>query len=268
MTGAVGEETNTEGPLAGISVLVTRPADQAEPFCRLIEARGGTAVRFPVLEILDPEDAGEILAQVDRLGQFDMAIFISPNAVAKAMNIIHARGGMPQALEVAAIGKKSASELERYGHPATIRPGRRFDSEALLAMPEMQDVVGRSIMIFRGDGGREVLGDTLRERGAYVEYANAYRRAKPNADISGLMHRWSREGIDVVTITSVEGLRNLFDMVGKLGQMWLRKTPLVVGSQRMREAAEEMGFKQAPVVAADPTDEAMMEAVLEWARER
>lgn len=256
------------GPLKGAGVLVTRPAHQADAFCHMIEAAGGVALRFPVLEILEPQDSGRLDALIDRLDAYDIAIFISPNAVSMAVNRIHARRAWPEGLRLGAVGQKSAQELARAGHPAHICPPRRFDSEALLAEEELQDVSGKRIVIFRGDGGRELLGDTLKERGAQVEYAEAYRRGRPDADTGQLMYHWSRGDLQLVTSTSSEGLRNLFDMVGKLGRMWLRKTPLLVGAPRMAETAQELGFKGDPWVAEDPSDESMMNTVLQWAKAR
>jgi uroporphyrinogen-III synthase len=261
------QHTQTQ-PLTGIGAVVTRPAHQAEALCERISAAGGLAVRFPVLEILDPADSQALLKVIELLDEFDLAVFISPNAVNKAMNLIHARRSWPQGLRVAAIGAKSAKELERYGLAVDLRPGRRFDSEALLDEPSLADMHGQRVVIFRGDGGREVLGDTLTARGAEVAYANAYRRGRPKTDSGTLFYHWSRGEIDVVLVTSTEGLRNLFDMVGKLGQMWLRKTPLIVGSERIAEAARELGHTLDPVVAADPSDEAMFDALLSWANNR
>lgn len=261
-------QASVDQPLAGVNVLVTRPAHQAQGFCRMIEAAGGRAVRFPVLEILDPEDGGALVAIIDRLEDFDIAVFISPNAVNKAMNLIHARRGLPAGLKVAAIGRGSAQALRRYGHAPDICPAARFDSEALLAEPAMQAVAGKRVVIFRGDGGREVLGDTLHARGAEVVYANAYRRGRPKADTGELMYLWSRGELHIIAVTSGEGLRNLFDMVGKLGQMWLRDTPLLVGSARMLTLAEELGFRQRPVVAPDPGDESMFATLVAWAAHR
>jgi uroporphyrinogen-III synthase len=256
------------GPLKGAGVLVTRPAHQADAFCRMIDTAGGMALRFPVTEILEPRDGAALDAVIDRLEEFDIAIFISPNAVSMAANRIGARRAWPDGLRIGAVGQKSAQELARAGHPAHICPARRFDSEALLAEAELQDVAGKRIVIFRGDGGRELLGDTLKERGGLVEYAEAYRRGRPDADTGQLMYHWSRGDLHLVTSTSSEGLRNLFDMVGKLGRMWLRKTPLLVGSARMVDTARELGFKGKPWVAEDPSDESMMDTVLQWARTR
>ncbi|HDP88863.1 MAG TPA: uroporphyrinogen-III synthase [Thioalkalivibrio sp.] len=262
-------ETRTdELALSHLKVVITRPAHQADALCAQIEAAGGRAVRFPVLEILEPNDSKPLLELIDRLEEFDIAVFISPNAVRKAMNLIRSRRAFPESTKIAAIGRKSAQELKGFGRIADIYPNKRFDSEALLELPEMQDVGGKRVVIFRGDGGREMLGDTLRARGAIVEYANAYRRGRPDTDNGEILYLWSRNELDVILVTSSEGLRNLFDMVGKLGQMWLRSTPLIVGGERMLETAHELGFKVEPEVAADPSDEAMMEALLHWARNR
>lgn len=268
MPDARERQTTPITPLAGIGVVITRPTHQAEALSARIVAAGGRAIRFPVLEILDPTDSQSLLDLIDQLDEFDLAVFISPNAVNKSMNLILARREWPETLRVAAIGAKSAKELERYGLDVDLRPGRRFDSEALLGEPALADLRGQRVVIFRGDGGREMLGDTLAERGAEVVYANAYRRGRPQTDTGALFYHWSRGEIDVVLVTSTEGLRNLFDMVGKLGQMWLRKTPLILGSGRIAVAARELGHTLEPIVAADPSDEAMFDALSRWASNR
>lgn len=253
-----------ETALRGVGVVITRPAHQAEALRRGIEAEGGRAICFPVLEILDPEDFSALDALVARLDEFDIAIFISPNAVNKALNRILAVRPLPSGLTIAAVGKGSARELAIFGLKADIVPRERFDSEALLELPAMQQVAGRRIVIFRGDGGRELLAETLKRRGAEVEYAEVYRRAKPTADVGRLMRHWARGEIDIVTVTSNEGLRNLFDMVGQLGREWLRKTPLVVASHRQVDLARELGVKAEPLVAAGAADEAIIDAVRAW----
>ncbi|WP_050814229.1 uroporphyrinogen-III synthase [Ectothiorhodospira sp. PHS-1] len=255
-------------PLQGVTVMVTRPAHQAEPFCRMVEAAGGRALRFPVLAIMDPGDAGALNALIDRLDEFHVAVFVSPNAVARTMNLIHARRSLPEGLKLATVGIKSAKALERFGHRVHICPPSRFDSEALLEEPELQDVQGKNVVIFRGDGGRELLGATLTARGARVTFAETYRRGMPDADTGQLLRQWSRGDIHVITITSAEGLRNLYEMVGQAGRLWLRNTPLVVGCERMLDTVREMGFTESPVVADDPSDESMLVAVQKWAEKR
>ncbi len=251
------------GALDKVGVLVTRPAHQAEHLCALIRAEGGRPICFAVLEIVDPEDLSPFHALVDRLDDFDIAVFISPNAVARALNGILARRRLPPHLKLATVGKGSARELERMGLEADLCPAGRFNSEALLELPAMQEVAGKHIVIFRGEGGRELLADTLAERGAVVEYAEVYRRVQPKADVGELLRHWARGEIQSVVVTSNEGLRNLFDMVGKLGQQWLRNTRLVVVSERAAALAQDLGFKRPAVVTREASDEAIVEALRE-----
>lgn len=240
-------------PLAGRGIVITRPAHQAQALADLVRAAGGHPIVFPVLEILDAEDLRPLNALIDRLDEFDLAIFISPNAVKKALNLIGARRALPARLRIAAIGRGSVKALGQFGVTDVIAPVARFDSEALLDLPALADVAGKRVVIFRGEGGRELLGDTLVRRGARLEYAECYRRGKPNVDAAPLMKAWARSELHAIVVTSSEGLRNLFDVVGKLGQAWLRKTPLVVPHPRIAETARELGL--ANVVLTEAGDE-------------
>lgn len=249
-------------PLAGRGIVITRPAGQALNLTRLVQAAGGKPVLFPVLEILDAGDLQPLQALIDRLDEFDMAIFISPSAVNKAMNLITARRSLPPSLKIAAIGRGSTRELRHFGVSNVIAPTRKFDSEALLGLPELSELAGRRVVIFRGDGGREVLGDTLVARGAVIEYAECYRRGKPNIDAAPLLKAWARNELHAIVVTSSEGLRNLFDMVGKLGQAWLRKTPLFVTHPQIAATAGELGL--AVIVEAGPGDDELAAGMAQY----
>lgn len=251
-----------EAPLAGLGILVTRPAHQSEHLANLIRQAGGEPILFPALEIVDVPDLQPLNALIDRLDQFDLAIFISPNAVNKAMNLIRARRKLPASLQIAAIGKGSAKVLTQFGVKNVITPQQRFDSEALLELPELQAVTDKRIVIFRGDGGRELLGDELTRRGAQLEYAECYRRQKPQVDNGKLLYLWARNELHAITVTSSEVLHNLFDLVGKLGQQWLKKTPVFVPHERIAEAAREMGLEK--VFVTEAGDEAMVAGLVAW----
>lgn len=255
------------GELAGLHVVVTRPAGQQENLCRLIEEAGAVSIHFPVLEIQEAADQAGLVEQIKRLPEFDLAVFISPNAVNRAMNLINAHGGLPDSIQTAAVGRGSGRELARYlGRDPDIVPRSRFNSEALLELPRMQAMAGKRVIIFRGDGGRELLADSLRARGAEVEYAEVYQRGKPDVDTVPLMHAWARGEVDIIVVTSGEGLRNLFDMVGQLGRQWLRKTPILVINERLVELARELGAETDPVIAEEASDEGIVAAIRAWHR--
>lgn len=255
--------------LDGVGVLVTRPAHQAEGLCSLIEQNGGRALRFPVLAIAPVVDARAALALVGQLAQYNLAIFISPNAVEFGFDLIEKSGGLPVGLKLAAVGEGSARALlQRAGRGPDLQPRERFDSEALLALPVLQQVAGWRIAIFRGEGGRELLAETLRVRGARVDYIEVYRRERPPVDRALLAGQLQRDEIDIVTVTSSEGLRNLLELAGDESGAQLRRLPLVVVSERTAELARSLGFSQPVLVAAKASDAALVEVMARWASER
>lgn len=249
--------------LEGIGVLVTRPAHQAGPLCERIEAAGGRAVRFPLLTIHDSGDTPQVNALLAQLGDYHIAIFVSPNAVHFGLDAIERHGGLPEQLQLAAVGQGSARELQRRtGHPPDLVPTERFDSEGLLALQGLQQVAGKRILILRGNGGRELLAQTLRERGARVDYAEVYRRERPSA--AAAEPDWL-EKTDIITLTSGEALENLVALTPAAEQSMLLSKPLVVVSDRTTARAQALGFRHAARVAARADDDAILEAVVELA---
>lgn len=260
--------TANDRSLAGLTILVTRPAHQAGPLAEMIRGLGGKPLLFPVLEIFDTEHPEPLRRIIERLEEFDLAIFISPNAVDKAMNLIGAwrKEGikLPAGLKVASVGKGGLTELRRFGVTEVLVPQQHFDSEGLLALAELQDMGGKRVVIFRGEGGRELLGDELVRRGAQVEFAECYRRGKPEADAAPLLYHWARNELDAITVTSGDGLRNLFDLVGKLGQQWLKKTPVFVPHERIAGIGRELGLEQ--VFVTPQGDAGLVEGLVAWAK--
>ena len=243
-------------PLAGKNVVVTRPAHQAQAFARLIKDAGGRAILFPAIEIRDVKDPWSVTRLVDRLDQYDLAIFVSPNAVERALKLISGRRRFPSRLKVATVGGAGVRALERFGITGIAAPQGRYDTESLLELPALAAVKGLRVVIFRGEGGRELLGETLRERGAVVEYAECYRRVKPELDAAPLLQAWSSKGVDAVTATSSEGLRNFADMIGPSGRERLPDTPVFVPHPRIAEAAQGLGVRK--VIVTGPGDEGIL----------
>ena len=242
---------NTQ-PLTDKRILVTRPAEQAARLASLIREAGGIAVEFPAILIAPPSQPQQLAQVIARLNQFDLAIFISPTAVTRALQYLT---HWPEHLPVAAIGSGSARALQEAGvSQSVIAPIEGNDSETLLAMPEILNMAGRRVVIFRGEGGREHLADTLRQRGALVEYAECYRREKPGADIEPLL----TDRFDAVIVTSTESLNNLREC---LGTHWnaLQPVPFFVPHARIAEAANKAGVQHA--IVSPSGDAACLEAL-------
>ena len=249
------------GRLAGRTIVVTRPLAQCAPLVEAIRGEGGEALVFPLLRILPADDPRPLADAVARLGDYAFAVFISPNAVDHALPAILAHGPWPGGLVPAAVGQGTVRALAAHGIGGCIVPSDRFDSEALLALPELDTghVCGRRIAIFRGDGGRELLADTLRERGATVDCVTCYRRAGPDSGTAPLLAAWRAGRLDALAVSSSEGLRYLHDLLDDEGRRWLSATPLFVPHARIAESAGALGLHR--VVLTPPADEGILAAL-------
>ena len=245
-------------PLAGLKVLVTRPEELADNLALLIEQAGGSPVLYPVISIEEPKDAERYNKILKELSSFDIAIFISPTAVQKTLEHIDC---LPSTLKVAAIGSSTANSLSKNNILVSIKPDGH-DSESLLKHAEFQPdkIAGKSIVIFRGEGGREMLGNALKSRGSFIHYAEMYRRTRkknlPPLSIEQL------DNLDIITVTSNEGLQNLFDLTGN--KPALLKLPLIVPGKRCEGLARELGFQNI-VRSKDARDTSCIEALRKWA---
>lgn len=233
-------------PLLGKRIVVTRPRGQADALAGMIAALGGEALVFPLIDISAAEDGRELQQALAQLDDYALAVFVSPNAVDFSLPALLARGAWPKNLRAVAVGQGGVAALARYGVHEVIVPQRQFDSEALLALPEMQagNVAGKRVLILRGNGGRELLADTLRARGARVDCAACYRRSPPGEACAPLLALWRNGHPDALTVSSSEGLRNLVDRLDAAGLRELAQTPVFVPHWRIQQVAEQAGLQK------------------------
>ncbi|MGD8274851.1 MAG: uroporphyrinogen-III synthase [Thiohalocapsa sp.] len=262
MAPAASDPMPTDCDLAGRGVLVTRPAAQAAGLCRLIEAAGGCPVRFPTVEIRPPADTA--LAAIRLAEPRDIIIFISRNAVAQAL-LLAGDALRAQHARFAAVGRATAAAMQKAGLAPALVPASGFDSEALLALPDLADIAGQRVLIVRGEGGRALLGSTLAARGAEVAYAEVYRRVVPDLDAAVELADWRRM-LGFVTATSDEVLHNLLALVPAEAHGWLKGLPLAVLSARNADTARGLGFARVAVAPA-AGDTGMLAALCALARE-
>ncbi len=244
----------------GACVLVTRPEHQAENLSRLIEQRGGIAVRFPTLEIVSRDD-DRIKSTLANLDGFRWVVFISANAVNFALKANSGKIPRTKSVRFAAVGQATAQAMKMAGLPVDLVPEYGYNSEALLEMPQLQQVEGQNCLIVRGEGGREQLATTLRSRGAEVDYLEVYKRIIPRMDSSPVVELLAQHRLDVITVTSAEALQNLSLMLGEKNNKLLSLIPLVVVSDRIRCLAADMGFNRITVTDS-PIDTAILETVI------
>jgi len=245
-----GVTVNLALPLAGVGVLVTRPQGQARRFMERIVALGGEAWWLPGLEIEPPADITAFLQVVNDLDRFDWAVFVSPTAVERAWPAIAGRGGLPRTLRVAAVGRGTRRELAERGVHDVLTPDEQADSEALLALPELRDMTGQRVALFRGEGGRPLLAQTLVARGAQLQHAVCYRRVPASADVAPILRAWRAGRISAVTAFSRDSLDGLVCLIAPDGRELLTQTPLFVPHPRIAEHAQALGIERAIVTPA------------------
>lgn len=237
-------------------ILVTRPAHQAQALCDLVTANGGIAIRFPVIHIQPLTDEAQQAQGI--LQAYDLAIFISANAVQYAQPIL--AGHNNAHLQLAAVGNSTANAIRALGYPLPLVPPQDFNSEGLLALPELQHLHGKRVLILRGEGGRELLAQSLRQRGAQVDYLNLYRRCLPALDPAA--HPWLANGaIDSIVISSREGLQNLLQLLPN--PPWLAAKNWAVMTASIAEQLRQAGMQGRIAVAPSNNDAGLLQALLE-----
>ena len=248
--------------LAGCTVVVTRPAEQSVSLLARLTRDNVNAVSFPAIDIR-PLSA-QLLADSTRtaISQCDLAIFISRNAVIHGLPAIEGAGGLPAKAQIASVGRGTAAELDKHGIQVDLLPALAANSEALLDELANTDMAGKHVLVIRGKGGRELLADTLRSRGASVEYLECYQRCLPDSDPATLTRLWEHDGIDAIIVTSADGLKNLYQLVSLHDRDKLSATPLYVVSAAMVALCTDLGYKLKPVLMNSPTDDDVMAALL------
>lgn len=239
-------------------LIVTRPRAQAAGWVREVQALGQDAAALPLIEIGALDDVEPLRQAWRQLQECALAVFVSANAVQHFMAAAPSAGGpWPEGVLAGSTGPGTSAALRGAGVPAAalVEPAAdapAFDSEALWARIAGLDWVGRRVLVVRGEDGRDWLADTLRARGATVDYVAAYRRRAPALDAgeSALLraalaapaaHRW--------LFSSSEAVGNLQRLAPAAD--WSRSAALAT-HPRIASAARQAGFGRVELAAPVP----------------
>lgn len=236
-------------------VLVTRPTNVATELAEKISAMGDIAELFPTVDIQQTPNRASLQCAIDKLNTQDMAIFVSRSAVQFGMPAIQARWPILPHIVWAAIGPGTANALYDHGISKVLVPEHPpYESESLLALPTFQSLHKKHIYLFRGNGGRELLSDTLSARGATVQAIEVYQRCLPTFNQVERIQDWHHtpNNINVIVTTSADCLHNLMLLVGD-AMGTLKEIPIVVVGARMYKLAKELKFKH-PMIATGADD--------------
>ena len=274
-------------------LIVTRPAEQAAAWVVELQALGCDAHALPLIAIAAVDDPAPLRAAGSALARYTLVMFVSANAVQHffaaafvaadsaasvaapaapaAPAATSALAVWPPGVRAAATGPGTAAALRAAGVPGPliIEPAAdaaRFDSEALWAQVAHEDWAGRRVLVVRGEDGRDWLADTLRERGAALEFLAAYRRLAPLPDAAGLAllaQAAAEPAAHLWLFSSSEAIARLCGLVPDAD--WSRSQALAT-HPRIAAAARSAGFGQVVLTApsAQAVAEAAAEAAAEW----
>lgn len=235
--------------------LVVRPAAQANQLVQMLRQLGHAPLCCPLLETrpgCDLPHLGEMLREAD------LVIAVSMHAVHFAHYFLLQTGQTWPHIDYFAVGQASADAFAEAGIQALCPADPR--SEGLLALPALQGVSGRRVLILRGNDGRDLIARTLASRGALVHYCATYERHYPDLDGDALTRHWQAAGLDSLLITSGELLQRLLALVPGPQHPWLYDRLLVVPSPRVAEMAEGAGFTRI-VIAQGASNQALVAAL-------
>ena len=235
-----------------MTILITRPAHQAQSLSEKIKNIGYNVIMCPMLEIIGIKKLSALKKIMNRLSTYDIAIFISSNAVE---NIPSLQSYLwPTHVETIAMGTGTASTLSKYGIPVNFYPKQIFNSESLLALPILQAVKNKKIILFRGAGGKKTIARVLKMRGAILTELITYRRTLPSYGSLSFA-----DTIDIIICTSCTSLKNLLTLYPASINM-----QLLVVSQRIADFARTLRFVKMPLIADNASDQAILETLITW----
>lgn len=244
------------GALAGLGVVLTRPRAQCEAIAAALEVQGARVIVFPALDIVPVELSAAGREALSALESAALAVFVSANAAEHGVAAARHFGPWPPGTLVAGVGEATAARLHAAGFAHVVLPDAGFDSEALLACPELRDVAGRHVVIFRGVGGREHLRTTLEGRGATVAYVECYRRERPASDPAQLLAAAAQGNIAAVHAMSAETVDNFLALAGPVS--W-SSVALVVPHPAIARHRPAAAFGR--IVVAGPGTASLVEAL-------
>ncbi len=252
--------------LQDLWVVVTRPVDQASGLITAIEEKGGHAIPWPALRIEPIKESDQTRQHISALKSYDHIIFISVNAVNYGLAAITDQALDLEGMDIFAVGKTTAKALQESG-VKNVQVPDTASSNGLLAMPVFKNdaLIGKKCLIFRGEGGNEKLAEGLKKAGASaVDYAEVYRRQAADSDPAILEAHWQQKQLDIIVITSIAGLDNLFAILGENNRSQLCATPLLTVSERVAEYAKRKGFTHQVLIANSAIDKDIIATMQSW----
>ncbi|MFP1727015.1 uroporphyrinogen-III synthase [Lonsdalea quercina] len=245
-----------------MTILVTRPSPAGEQLVSRLCQAGLTAYHCPLIEFTMGRELPQLPAMLNTLQPGDLVFALSNQAVKFAQPALSQAGlRWPTTLNYYAVGRTTGLALHTVTRRPVIYPESHGTSETLLHEPSLQQVAGKQALLLRGNGGRELLADTLRQRGAQVSYCECYQRTPVQYDGTEQTLRWQTLGVDTLIVTSGEMLQQIYTLVPDYYRAsWLLSCRMVVVSERLAALAHDFGWRDM-LVADNADNDALLRAL-------
>ncbi len=245
-----------------MSILVTRPSPDGEVLVSRLRALGQSAWHFPLIEFSSGRELNALPGLLATLQPGDLLFAVSRHAVHFAHSALTARSIVwPAHIDGFAPGRSTALALHTVSGLAINYPRDTETSEVLLQLPELQNIAGKRALILRGNGGRELLSETLTARGAQVVCCECYQRLPRHYDGADEAWRWQSRGISTLVVTSGEMLSQLAATIpAPYKTNWLFRCRLIVVSARLAQLARDLGWQDI-ITASSADNDALLRAL-------
>lgn len=225
-----------------MNILITRPDERGQQLAEKLAERGVFALHQPLFSTEKGQDLASLPSLIARLNPGDMIFAVSRSAVDFACAALKETGfSWRSDLHYFAVGQGTAHYFCAQIEQAVRYPIQSENSEGLLALPEMQQLAGKQVLILRADFGRAYFGEQAAQRGAIVQTVECYRRVM-TPHLAEQLSLAKRTGIETILITSGDILTTLVEQTTESDQTWLRSCRLVVIGQRLAALARHYGW--------------------------
>ena len=240
-----------ENPLAGKRIVVTRAPEQARELTKALQQMGAEVLLLPTLSFGPSGDWTALDSALRKIAGFDWLLFTSENAVRffckRCREIgIKSEELASSGLKVGAVGPATAKAAEHEGmrvdYTAKDHSGEGLVSEL------RAELEGKRVLLPRSDRADDRLPDALRNAGAIVDEAVAYRTMPPTEFDANVMAQLRQAEVDAIVFASPSAFNNLRDALSaaELAELSVRVEFAAIGpttARALRESGVTVGIE-------------------------
>ncbi|WP_314186956.1 uroporphyrinogen-III synthase [Aggregatibacter kilianii] len=246
-----------------MAVLVTRPDERGQQLVDMLAKAGVVAIHLPLFNIEAGAELNGLPNKFAQLKVGDYVFAVSKSAVDFADKALKNTGFVwRDDLQYFTVGQGTAQHFAVTTTLAVHYPTTQENSEGVLQLAAMQNLQGKTILILRGNGGRELLSEQAQQRGANVEIVECYRRESIVYNSTEQTSLCKRAGVQTIVATSAEILTQLVDFVPQNEHNWLKSCQLITVSERISHLAQALGWQNV-IVSPRADNQTLLQTLLQ-----